>query len=227
MANLTTTSYAILGLLNLRPWSGYELTQQAARSMRYVWPKSESHLYAEQKRLVELGVATVRDEPAGPRRTRQVYRITPKGRRALRDWLASEPAPPQMECEAMVRLLFADVAGKDEVLAALAATRRDVQQAYDDGLEIVRGYARGEAPFPERLHISVLVGAFARDVLQLVQRWMDFAAAEVQRWPATDGVGMDDRTREILDALVADRPVLTQDGRRPAGRPRGGRAHTG
>ena len=52
MAELTTTSYAILGLLNIKPWSGYELTQQAQRSLRYVWPKSESHLYAEPKRLV-------------------------------------------------------------------------------------------------------------------------------------------------------------------------------
>jgi hypothetical protein len=50
MAELTTTSYAILGLLNIKPWSAYELTQQAQRSLRYAWPKSESHLYAEPKR---------------------------------------------------------------------------------------------------------------------------------------------------------------------------------
>ena len=66
MAELTTTSYAILGLLNIKPWSAYELTQQAQRSLRYVWPKSESHLYAEPKRLVRMGFARVTETAGGP-----------------------------------------------------------------------------------------------------------------------------------------------------------------
>ena len=39
--------------------TGYELTQQVRRSLRFVWPSSEGHLYREQKRLLELGWATV------------------------------------------------------------------------------------------------------------------------------------------------------------------------
>src|SRR4051794_8528186 len=105
---LTTTSYAILGLLSIKPWSAYELTQQARRSLRYAWPKSESHLYAEPKRLARLGFARVTEAPAGPVRTRQVYAITAAGRRALRAWLKSEPAPPQLEFEAVLRLFYAD-----------------------------------------------------------------------------------------------------------------------
>ncbi|MCH8115121.1 MAG: PadR family transcriptional regulator, partial [Chloroflexi bacterium] len=49
---MTTTSYAILSLLALRPWTGYDLTRQATRSLRYAWPKSERLLYNEQKKLV-------------------------------------------------------------------------------------------------------------------------------------------------------------------------------
>ena len=52
---MTTSSYAVLALLDLRPWTGYELTQQAQRSLRYAWPKSERLLYSEPKKLVELG----------------------------------------------------------------------------------------------------------------------------------------------------------------------------
>ncbi len=206
--HLTTTSYAVLGLLNLRPWSAYELTQQAKRSLRYTWPNSESHLYAEPKRLVSMGLARVAEKPAGPRRTRQVYRITAAGRRALEGWLATEPTPPQMEFEAMLRLLYADAGDKHDLLAALDATRRKVEDSYEEGLQILRGYLEGEAPFPERLHISVLVGTFARDLLWLLLRWSEFAHAEVGRWPRTDGLGMTKRTRELLEALVAEQPVL-------------------
>ena len=39
-----TATFALLALLGVRPWSGYELTKQARRSLRYLWPSSEAHL---------------------------------------------------------------------------------------------------------------------------------------------------------------------------------------
>ena len=83
-------TYGRLGTLAVRSWTGYELTQQVRRSLRFVWPVSEGHLCREQKRLIELGWATVEREPAG-RRTRNRFSITEPGRAALADWLATEP----------------------------------------------------------------------------------------------------------------------------------------
>jgi PadR family transcriptional regulator, regulatory protein AphA len=208
MAELTTTSYAILGLLDIQPWSAYELTQQAQRSLRFVWPKSESHLYAEPKRLVRLGFARVTESPAGPVRTRQVYRITAAGRRALKRWLESEPTPPQLEFEAALRLFYADSTTKDAVLSALAQTQEELRERYDDGMLLVDAWLDGDAPFPERLHISALVGAFTRDLLRLMIEWSEFAQREVERWPRPDGVGMNKRTREILQLLADEQPVI-------------------
>mgnify|MGYP001364699429 CR=1 FL=1 len=82
---LTPSSYAVLALLHLKPWTGYELTRQAQRSLRYAWPKSERLLYSEPKKLVELGYATVHQEDSG-NRTRNVYTITAAGRQALNEW---------------------------------------------------------------------------------------------------------------------------------------------
>ena len=207
MADLTTTSYAILGLLNIKPWSGYELTQQAQRSLRYVWEKSESHLYAEPKRLVRLGLARVTEAPAGPVRTRQVYRITPAGRRALQQWLESEPAPPQVDFEAVLRLFYADATNKDAVLSTLAHARNDLEQRYAEGLTLVEAWLGGEAPFPERLHISALVAAFSRDLLLLMIRWSEFAESEITQWPRTDGLGLTRRTRDILQRILDEQPI--------------------
>jgi DNA-binding PadR family transcriptional regulator len=208
MAELTTTSYAILGLLNIQPWSAYELTQQAQRSLRYAWPKSESHLYAEPKRLVRMGLARVTEAPAGPVRTRQVYRITAAGRRALHRWLESVPAPPQLEFEAVLRLFYADATDKEAVLAALAQTQDDIRQRYDEGLALVEAWLRDEAPFPERLHISALVAAFTRDLLLLMIRWSELAQREIEQWPQTDGLGLTPRTRDLLQRILDEQPVI-------------------
>ena len=51
---LTTTSYAVLAQLAVRPWSTYELAQQRVRYFRYVWPRAESAIYREVKRLAAM-----------------------------------------------------------------------------------------------------------------------------------------------------------------------------
>jgi PadR family transcriptional regulator AphA len=62
---MTTTSHAVRALLELKPWTGYELTHQAQRSLRNTWSKSERLHYFDPKKLVELGFATSHQEGHG------------------------------------------------------------------------------------------------------------------------------------------------------------------
>jgi DNA-binding PadR family transcriptional regulator len=103
---LTTTSYLILGHLALRDWSTYELAQQLKRSTRHYWPRAESKIYEEPKKLVAHGLATATREHTG-RRPRTVYAITENGREALRRWLQEPPQPPLVEFDGIVKVLFA------------------------------------------------------------------------------------------------------------------------
>src|SRR4051812_46461371 len=100
MKKLTTTSYAILGLLAIRPWSTYELTQQVSKSLSNWWPRTERQLYEQPKILVEHGLATATSETVG-RRARTVYDITPAGRAALRAWLDEPSSVYRFEWDAM------------------------------------------------------------------------------------------------------------------------------
>ena len=100
---LSTTSYAILGLLAVRPWSTYELAQQMDRSLGRIWPRAQSKLYEEPKKLVALGLARAAADRVG-QRARTVYRITPKGRRTLSAWLAEPGSGPVLECEQLLQI---------------------------------------------------------------------------------------------------------------------------
>jgi len=84
---LNTTSYAMLGMLAIRPWSTYELAKHLDRSLRPLWPRARSHLFKEPKKLVDHGLAEAAEERVG-RRPKTVYTITETGREALREWLA-------------------------------------------------------------------------------------------------------------------------------------------
>ena len=208
-SRLTTSSYAVLSLLAIRPWTGYELTQQATRSLRFAWPKSERLLYAEPKKLVEHGMATARQESVGER-GRTVYTITDEGREALRAWMATTPQPPMLEAEALLRLLFADHGTLDDAAAALDKLSADATETYEQVLTINAGYLEGRHPFPDRVHVSVLFATFQLELFDLIARWAEFAKAEIDGWPTTEGLGMTDRTREILETITARRSVLDQ-----------------
>jgi PadR family transcriptional regulator AphA len=204
-SSLPTTSYAILGMLALRPWTAYELTQQLRRSLTYCWPKAESVLYDEPKRLVRLGLATAHQEPAG-RRTRTSYAITDKGRRAVGAWLATQPSPPRFEFETMLRLVYADQGTKDDLLGAVRAARGWAEERFAEGRDQVQGYLDDGGPFPDRLHIIALFARFYADLFELILQWTELAEAEIQAWPRTDGVGMTERAHALLEELVG-RPL--------------------
>lgn len=205
--SMTTSSYAVLALLDLKPWTGYELTHQAQRSLRYAWPKSERLLYSEPKKLVELGYATTHQEEIGGR-TRNVYEITQEGRDELGEWTQSRTQPPRMEIEALLRLLFADHGTKDELLGALDELEADIGEHHTAIVELMGSYLDGGHPFPDRTHLSVLFASFQIEMFKSMDRWIAFARSEIDQWPSTKDLGMTERTEILTRLLAADESPL-------------------
>jgi DNA-binding PadR family transcriptional regulator len=203
----TTSSYAVLALLDLKPWTGYELTNQAQRSLRYAWPKSERLLYSEPKKLVELGYATTHKEQTG-NRSRNVYEITAEGRVALNEWTESRTQPPRFEIEALLRLLFADHGTLKDLLGALDELEADIGEHHDAIVELMASYLNDEHPFPERMHLSVLFATFQIEMFKSIERWIEFARDEIDQWPTTQDLGMTSRTETLTRLLAQDQSPL-------------------
>jgi DNA-binding PadR family transcriptional regulator len=200
---LSTTSYAVLGLLALRSWTGYELTQQARRSLAYCWPKEASVLYEEPRRLAARGLAQAQQE-RDRGRTRNRYSITDAGRRALRAWLATPGVPPHLELEPLLRLTFADQGELADAQAAIVTLRTWAAASRADGMAVLRGYQAGQAPFPDRLHINVLGAYYYKAIYDATIAFCDLADKEIASWERTDGLGATQRTRDLLTQLLAD-----------------------
>src|SRR4051812_24989260 len=118
-APTSATAYALLALLQLRPeWTTYELTKELRRNARFFWPRAESRLYQQAKRLVELGLATTRRESDGDR-PRSVYTITAAGEQALAEWMRSPPARAVvLEAEVLLHFLAGGRATPEELRTA-------------------------------------------------------------------------------------------------------------
>ena len=204
---LTPTSYAILGLLGLRSWTTYELAQQMGRALGQFWPRAESKLYEEPKKLVAHGLARAAPGTVG-RRSRTVYTITPKGRRALRAWLATpaEADGPAFEFEHLIRVFFAEHGTRDDLLATLASLDAWVEQRARLGVVICREYLRGEGAFPERLPWLIVTGRFLIEVPLAVARWAEWAEETVRNWP--DDIRTAEPDRDQLEAMAEECEAL-------------------
>lgn len=195
----TTTSYAILGLLAVHPWSTYELTQQMDRSLGRMWPRAQSKLYEEPKKLVRLGLASATTETVG-RRPRTIYAITQQGRAALSRWLEEPGAGPVLEFEQLLKLSFAEHGTRSDALATVAAAREWAEQRNVENLLAAGQYAAGEGPYQDRAAQRMLAGGFFTDFYAMVARWADWATAQIDGWPedASEAVADLDELHRIL-----------------------------
>lgn len=197
----TATSFAVLGLLGVQPWTAYDLVAQSRRSLHFFWPRSEAHLYAELKRLVDRGHAHA-EVVDGRRRQATRYTITPEGRAALKEWLATEPAPPAIEIEALLRVLFADHGSLEDLRAALQATARQVRDLSIGALVLSDELLATGGPFPQRLHLVERVGALYGEFLLLLEQWCAETLTELDLWPDTRDVGLTPQGRKRLEHLT-------------------------
>jgi DNA-binding PadR family transcriptional regulator len=179
---LTTTSYAILGLLAIKPWTTYELAKQMEVSLRNFWPRAERKLYEEPRKLVAHQLATVQHETVG-KRPRSVYRITPAGRRALRAWLDEPGALASLEFESLIKVFFAEHGSKDQLLANLDRMHAGaVAQAAVDA-QWAQHYLTTGGQFPQRLAVISLVGTLQAQLNHTIVTWARWARQVVETWP--------------------------------------------
>jgi DNA-binding PadR family transcriptional regulator len=215
---MTTTTYAVLGLLAIKPWTTHELVQQVNFSLRRIWPRAQSKLYEEPKKLVALGYAEAQEEWVG-RRRRTRYTITEKGRKALRAWLAVPGDGPSLEFEQLLKIDFADSGSKQDIFANLAATLDWVQRENTENLVAGRAYLAGKGSFPERAALNLIGGRFLTDFYAMVADWALWATKIVETWPDDPrGVPLDLaeqraslRVAERIADLAAGMPVTERD----------------
>ena len=152
----------ILGMLSLRPRSGYDIKTVVDRSTRFFWAASYGQIYPELRRLEEEGLIEGEDAPSGGR-SRRVYKITKAGRDALREWLFGPTVTIELRDESLLRLFFADVLPREEALVLLEGRKK----GHEEFLQVLQ-------------EIERLPGGKDPDFVDLVLRW----GIEFNEWGA-------------------------------------------
>ena len=113
--------FAILGLLNVMPMTGYDLKHQAFdATVRHFWPADQSQIYRTLTQLAEDDLVTVTVEAQEERPDRKVYAITPAGQVTLTEWLKSDQALPTLRDPLLVQLFLGQELPRADLLRIVA-----------------------------------------------------------------------------------------------------------
>jgi PadR family transcriptional regulator AphA len=129
---LPATAYVVLGLVSIRPMTGYELTGYAERSIGNFFPLTRSHIYSELERLGRGGLLAATEIPQENAPTKRVYEITRAGSEQLHHWLeGTMTSEGRSRNLFLVRIFFGDrttperLAGLLDEFETAARFRRD------------------------------------------------------------------------------------------------------
>ncbi len=139
----------ILGFLTVRPMTGYDLMRAFRSSAAYFWSADKAQIYRTLARLVASGHARTEVVPGTDAPDRIEHHITPAGREALIEWLASDPNRRSERDAFTARIFFAGSLDPDALVRVLAE-RREATQASLDELRAVRESVPSPDPARDR-----------------------------------------------------------------------------
>jgi DNA-binding PadR family transcriptional regulator len=136
--------YAILGLLEQGPKSGYEIKVYFRDTIKNFWNVSDGQLYPTLRTLCEEGLIVRQPSEEEGGLLRHLYTITPAGRKEFLDWLhTAERTIPELKEPFLMKLLFFDKLIPEEAARQIEIQIRLTEDAIDEYREVRSQYKSG------------------------------------------------------------------------------------
>lgn len=126
-----STKFALLGLLNIRKMSAYDLAKFAKESIGYFWNESYSNVHRTLQILADEKFIRKLPEKGG--RNKNIFEITDLGREALSEWLSNHQYTIIYRDELLLKLFVSKKKDYPAILVDLKNALNDLsiqQQVY-------------------------------------------------------------------------------------------------
>ena len=168
-SSLSGLSCAVLALVGRAGATTPELVEMGTRGAPFFWTSGESQIYAEVKRLAELGYVVPSKQP-GKTRSRTHYELTPNGIAALRRRLTEPAGFPRIQHEASFRLFAGDLIEDD---AAILRSLEGLQAELGRLEELLAQMDARASQYPHRERYIRLQLSLGRRMVDAHRDWLD------------------------------------------------------
>lgn len=113
--------FALLGLLTIKPSSGYDLKRAITRSTYFIWNATGPQIYNTLHKLREEGYITSESLAQEGKPDKQIHTITASGRAALKKFMSKPIRASVTRDEILLRIFFGNLASKSAIKRELEA----------------------------------------------------------------------------------------------------------
>jgi DNA-binding PadR family transcriptional regulator len=174
--------HGLLGLLNQKPMTGYDLAKEFRDYMSHFWQAKSSNIYRDLDAMEKKGWLVSKRVIQDEKPNKRVYSITDKGKAEFMDWFSSPDEDIRntmnFKCAFCMRLYFADETSKDQALKMLYAYREQRLNRAKEMEEVFELYEKMKDQFdPEEIVFQKLL-ILQGDIIQKARlTWVEKAIA--------------------------------------------------
>jgi len=176
-------SHALLGLINYRPATGYELKATFNKSIHFFWNATLPQIYRTLNQMEKEGWLTLTVEHQNGKPSRKVYHITKSGREEFKRWLAEPPEVPELRNAMLIKIFFGSHMKPSQFAAHLLAWREyheNLLRRYEKEVpSVIRQYANATGAYEDAPYWTLTLD-YGRKVDRMVLEWCDEALKQIE-----------------------------------------------
>lgn len=132
-------NYAILGLLNTRPMTGYDLKKLIQKSSFLYWSGNNNQIYKGLLHLQNMELVTNETLHQDGAPSKKIYTITNQGQKELKKWIMESPKePPEFKKEFLIQLACSGELEKEEIIEMLKKYKESIEMKILIETELLR-----------------------------------------------------------------------------------------
>jgi DNA-binding PadR family transcriptional regulator len=176
--------HALLGLLNYRPATGYELKATFTNSIHFFWDATLPQIYRTLKQMEGSGWLNVTVEHQDGKPSRKVYCVTDAGRKELRRWLAEPLEMPEPRNAMLIKVFFGNQMESTQLTAHLKELQKHhatlLERYEKDIIPVIERYAEATGAFQDARYWNLTLD-FGRRRSRMIRDWCEAALSSLDQ----------------------------------------------
>lgn len=170
--------HALLGLINYKPLTGYDLKSTFDSSINMFWNASLPQIYRTLNQMEKSGwlLSCIEQQEGKP--NRKVYKITDEGKKELRTWLSEPLGPYQAKNKMMIKVFFGNHMDRSDLINQIREQREQETRfliEYEHKIEQVADQYSEKMEAKDDIPFWVLSGDFGIRKAKMIVEWCNSA----------------------------------------------------
>lgn len=175
--------YALLGFLQYKPLSGYDMKKNFDSTVNHFWPADQSQIYRTLNKLtaeelIDMELVIQKDKPNS-----KIYSITEKGKEEFLNWLKSPISMATPRIPWLVHIYFAAELSDDVIISILEKVADQIRDRINSMDKTTRSVFITDAkPLTSRdLFFKELTYDYGITINNAILHWIEKVIEQIQK----------------------------------------------